>query len=116
MTSGSATRDDTKRDLRHYRGSNVGGLRIEYQSCIYNRQTALDAQRSFIDGVQGTLRLLGLGRLRESPGVGEPQLRRILETARTLDWTDPKTIRKLYQVYGQIIGETFDDSLFSGLE
>ena len=79
-------------------------------------EAAHECKRQFVKSMEGLVEDVSSGRVPEAEGIGEPQLREMLEVARTNDWTKPETIRQLYQTYSAITGRQFDECLFEGLE
>ena len=114
----------TKVNLTHYFSNQVGGMRVILQmktQGIYGAEkvetVAQESRRDFIAGIEGVLKKLSRGDIPKAEGVGESQLREILDVAKNSDnWTKPETIRKLYEAYSAITGEEFEESIFEGME
>ncbi|MBW2981667.1 hypothetical protein KY343_02195 [Candidatus Woesearchaeota archaeon] len=99
---------NTRDQIGHYFSNKVGTLRYLRLEGIVDDEKVHEFQRAFIEGIEATITSLAEGKLLESEGIGETQLRRILELARSSDWAQVETIRALYQVYDGITGQKSD--------
>jgi hypothetical protein len=96
---------NTRDQLGNYFGITVADVRYQRLEGLVDDEKAHEKQRAFIEGIEAAIRSLAEGKLLESEGIGEPQLRRILKIARDSDWTQVETVRQLYQAYDEITGE-----------
>jgi len=103
----------TRDQLDHYFGNNVGGLRFLRLEGLADDKKAHECQREFIDGIELVIRKLFEGEYLESEGIGETQLRRILEVARDSDWTQAETIRQLYRAESEITGKKYNEEFYA---
>jgi len=100
---------NTSDQLGHYFGITVANIRYQrLDGIIVDDEKAHKFQREFLEGIEGTIESLSNGKVLESEGIGESELKRILELAKSSDWMQVETIRELYKVYDEITGQKSD--------
>ena len=101
---------NSKTALDHYFGNHVGAMRVFAGMEILDSEdsNATNAQRDFVSNLRRLVNKIESGEIVPSDNVGIPQLNRIVVVAESGDWTKKNTIKRLYDVYSQITGESFD--------
>lgn len=73
-------------------------------------------KQRFTERIEQTIQELTRKEITESGGVGEAQLREILDTAKNSDWTEASTIVTLYETYTRIVGVELDESILASIK
>lgn len=107
---------NTADQLGHYFGNQISGFRIARQMGLSDPEDPRTVQRKFVEGIELTIQRLSEGVLVETEGIGEPQLRKILDVVRDSDLSQPENLRKVHKVYSEITGREFSEDFYKNIK
>ena len=107
---------NTADQLRHYFVNQIDEIKLQRQIGVYDTDDEISAQREFEKGMELTLQKLAEGKLVETKGIGETQLRRILGVVTNSNFTQSEDLRRIYEVYSEITGKKFDKKFYAAIK
>lgn len=94
-----------------YHFSQVTALKIVRSLGTPTPKAYSTARDSFVTGLAATIKKIEDGSIPDSKEIARQQLQEMLDVATNADWTKPGTTRRLCDMYFELTGEQFQQSI-----